>query len=127
MERDLVHRHPHRLDRRLIGAIVVPVAHPVRRRDRGGFGDAHELEAGGPIGGDRRAEHGARPYRLPRTGARARASRSAASSMRGSGSRIAASRSLSDPPASVSMLSIPASRIVSYPGPTMPATATTGM
>src|SRR5207302_9401790 len=39
------HRFPSRIDGRLIRLVVVPVAHPVGRGDRGGFGDADELEA----------------------------------------------------------------------------------
>jgi len=45
----LLHGLAHRFDGRLIGLVVVPVAHPVRRCDRGGLGDANELETRRPI------------------------------------------------------------------------------
>src|SRR5581483_5311126 len=44
-EGHLVHRLPHGLDRGLVGEAVVAVSDPMRGRDSGGLGDAHELEA----------------------------------------------------------------------------------
>ena len=49
----VLHALAHRLDRGLIGHGGVAVAHPVRRGDRGGFGDADELEARRAVGRDR--------------------------------------------------------------------------